>query len=261
MSSKDLRIPNFKPISLIKYDDAFYLSNILKKYDNLRKTNDFFFSLNPYHKNIYRYILELENIYRDIILTINRINGHYKISNRQLELFTKINMLNEYEQTEYDELLKYDLQGYLRLDIRILFVFINIFMDKIPKFLNSLFKPGTKPRSSSYHRYVKSLEKFNGTEIDHLKRIVNSAYIWYEDIKEIRDAYVVHQPAIHGASAYGDDYISTVLSTSKYKGIRYKPISNEYIQSIINVLEKFVKDVTNFLETHYDNIPLTIDIQ
>ena len=252
-SSIASKISKIKPVGIINYDSSFDLSEFQ---EGMRGK---FSKLDYYEKNMYRRIEELKYIHKDIILTLDRINEHISLANRQLELFNKMGdrTITKVEEKEYRESVSYDQQGYLNLDVRILFVLIGVFMDKMPRLLNSLLKRGKKPKGSSFYRYKNSIKKYGGKELDELKKIIHSTEWYYGKggVKDIRDDYVIHHPAGQGLSSRGPNYISSTIATRRDEVLRLESISNESIQAIILVLEKFIRDIHRFIKENYNSIP------
>ena len=252
-SSIASKIPKLKPADIINYDSSFDLSEFQEEMRGK------FSKLNNYEKNMYRRIEELKHIHKDIILTLDRINEHISLANRQIELFNKMGdrTITKVEEKEYLDSFKNEQSGYLNLDIRILFVLIGVFMDKMPKLLNSLLKPGIKPMDKNYYRYKNSIKKYEGKELDKLKKIIHSTAWYYGKggVKDIRDDYVIHHPAGQGLSSRGPNYIASTIATRRNEVLILKSISNESIQAIILLFETFIKDIHRFVKENYSNVP------
>lgn len=257
-SSIASKIHKIKPVGIINYESSFDLSEFQEEMRGK------FSKLDYYKKNMYRRIEELKNIHKDITLTLNRINKHISLANRQGELFNKMGdrTITKVEEKEYRESLSNDQQGYLNLDIRILFVLIGVFMDKMPRLLNSLLKRGKKPKGNSFYRYKNSIKKYGGKELDELKKIIHSTKWYYGKggVKDIRDDYVIHHPAGQGLSSRGPNNISSTIGTRREEVLRLESISNEYIQAIILMLEQFTGDIHRFIKKNYASIPHEISL-
>lgn len=204
--------------------------------------------------------LDLRHCFFDLRLVILRINENIEKMNREFELIdTSIErkLINK-EAEEFINLSIYS--DYMLLDVKSLFIWINIFLDKMSKYLTSLILPSEKmPSNSGFHDFLRDIKKkFKGNEIDKLTKILTDYEMWYENIKNIRDDYVIHHSKFYFRDVgRSEESIYVPLGTGKIKRIS---ISNEYIDAQLLLFKNLLRDLNVFLCENIESLPFRIDL-
>jgi len=215
---------------------------------------------------------DLSGIFYELRCIVLRINEDIRKLNKQDDLFKKLTRIDEHGELLNNELTEeerdviaekfIDLNIYINyyvLDIKSLYVWIMIFMDKLPKYLKLFInRKRQKISTYSFRRFVNSLQNQKGREIEQLTLILNAHRSWFEEIKDIRDDYTIHNPriTIPGITSSGSrDYISGLLGTTRQDKSSNLPISNEIIDVHLSLLKKILRDLNGFLNDNIQNMP------
>jgi hypothetical protein len=225
--------------------DSFYeLRNDL----NLRKSN---------FNNFISYYLDLKNVFNIIKLSLLRLNDHIDKFNDYNKLFL-LYKDGKTSPNDEKEMLKLEIHFvYFKLDCKTLFIQSSIFMDKIGKFLSVLFQD-RGPESKNYFHFVNSINKYKNKGIDELIRLINAYPVMYDELKNIRDNYIIHQSKETLGSVIGPDYFSISLGTRKGGMPKFVSISNEYIDVFTSQLKSYLKNLNKYLCNNVEKIPFRI---
>jgi len=212
------------------------------------------------------FYLDLSRCFSEIRMIILRLNNDIMYINRLFEIYLSLDReLTDEETEEYLSLDKYI--NFFNIDIESLFIWITMFMDKLAKFLHSLIHAsGRMPSNKGFNRFLNDLIKYKKEgkikekEIGNMIRILNSYITWWNDIKDIRDDYIIHhQRQFLTGVAKGGEIVSGSFGTFKEKG-KTISISNEYIDAQLLILKSLLKDLNEFLCENIEALPFKIEI-
>ena len=206
---------------------------------------------------------DLHSVFLDLALIISRINEDGTKVNRREELFEIIHDRHwtDEEEREYENL------GFgvncLLFDVKSLLINITIYMDVLAKFLSLCIKSNRQPRNRSFERFRKDLKNYRGPEIEVLKRIVNEYATWYDEIKNLRDDFIIHHPAGRHALEFFDGIAHIPLTTTKKEynhghiidGAIAKSLSIEKIDSTLSQLKILLTELNKYLTEKINAIP------
>jgi hypothetical protein len=206
---------------------------------------------------------DLHCVFLDLALIISRINEDGTKVNRREELLeiTHDRMWTEEEEKEYESF------GYavncLLLDVKTLLINIMIFMDVLTQFLNLCIKSKKQPRSSSFARFKKDLKNYRGREIEELKEMIYENTGWFDEIKDLRDDFIVHHPAARHTLEFLDGVAHIPLTTTKkgynqrhiILGAIAKSISIEKIDSTLSQLKELLREMNEYLCERINTLP------
>lgn len=195
-------------------------------------------------------ILDMSSIHNDIHHVIERINSEIKVIHPlNLEFYRKFQKYSSASMKVIDEFLL------INMDIKTLYLFFIILIDKIPKFLNLLFVKSRSPRDRSFEDYKKSIIKYEGgEEFNKLKSIILSYCSYHEEIKNFRDDCIAHHSVGKIPIAYGKDNLWFVFGYEFNNEIMWKKIDIDEIQSHIILMLLLFRDIATWLDDNLVNI-------
>ena len=250
----------FSPLKEIEWRAEYNLGKSFLKELESSKTN-IEASLD---KELWLRACDLHCAFIDIALIISRINEDGTKVNRREELHEIAHgrMWTDEEEKEFES-FSYAI-NYLVLDVKTLIININIFMDVLAKFLVLFIKKSEKlPESKNFPRFKKHLKNYKGREIDELKKIIYENTEWFDDIKDLRDDFVIHHPAGRHALEFFDGIAHIPLTTTKKEynrghiidGAIAKSISLEKIDSTLSQLKELLKELNKYLYEKINTLP------
>ena len=137
-----------------------------------------------------------------------------------------------------------------------LLLFGRILMDKIARLLHDVLRGNKIPSCNRFQDWRKKIKKFEGEGISELKKLVLKAN-WFEDLKNLRDDYVVH----HGFSesslgTHGND-IGIHLHSYR-KRCKDVFVNVEKISELFQEIWLFMSSLNSFLCSSLDLLPIEI---
>jgi len=230
---------------------------------SLHEFRDKFISL-KLHVNIPNFMsihTDLSNLFSELNHIVKRLNNDISDANRILDIWDKVVEDKKIDEVQDKELDEAEYIAYFHIDIKTLYIWFMIFMDKLPKFLILLFKRmESMPETRDYDHFYKSLKNYKGKEIEELYIILNAYYIWFKEIKDIRDDYTIHHPRISMhflTSSKSKEYISGSIGTVRKDQPQSIPISNEKIDAQLQVFLGFIRSLNDFLCKNVEKIPFS----
>lgn len=207
--------------------------------------------------------LDLHCVFLDLALIVSRINEDGSIVNRQEELFKIAHdrMWTDEEEKEYES-LQFSI-NYLLLDVKTLLVNIVIFMDVLAQFLSLCIRSEKQPKSKSFSSFERDLKKYEGREIEELKKMIGENTDWFDDVKDLRDDFIIHHPAARHTLEFRDGVAYIPLTTTK-KGHDQRhivldaiarSISIEKIDSILSQLKELLKKLNEYFYKNIHMLP------
>ena len=230
-------------MKLLQEEINFYLKDFYRKLQNSPlNCDDQIKALNL--------ILDMSSIHNDIHHVTKRINSEIKVIHPlNLEFNRKFQKNSSASMKVIDEFLL------INMDIKPLYLFFLILIDKIPKFLNLLFVKGHSPRDRSFEEYKKSIRKYEGgEEFKKLKSIILSYWLYHKEIKNFRDDCIVHHSIGKNPMAYGEDNLWFVFGYEFNNEILWKTIDIDKIQSHITLMLLLFRDIATWLDYNLANI-------
>jgi len=214
-------------------------------------------------KKLWLKSFDLHCVFLDLALIVSRINEDGAKVNRREELFEIAHdrMWTDEEEKEYKS-LGYTV-NYLMLDVKTLLINIMIFMDILTQFLSLCIKSKKQPRSSSFARFKKDLKNYRGRGIDELKEMIYENTDWFDEVKDLRDDFIVHHPAARHTLEFHDGIAHIPLTTTKkgydqrhiVLGAIAKSISIEKIDSTLSQLKELLKELNEYLCERINTLP------
>ena len=217
-------------------------------------------------KKLWLKCLDLQGVFLDLGLIVSRINEDGSIINRRQE-FLEIahdRMWTNDEAKEYES-LEYAI-SYLLLDVKTLLINIMIFMDVLARFLSLCIRSKKQPNSRSFSKFKKDLENYKGRETEELKEMIYEKTSWFDEVKDLRDDFIVHHPAARHVLEFrgGEAYVPFTTTTRGYNeqkkskivmGAIAKSISVKKIDDIISQLKEFLGDLNEYLSQRINMLP------
>lgn len=253
----------FVPLPEINLRKEYYLSRFVEKL--LRSSTKT--QIREWRvKKMRLYNKDLRHLFHDIALIVSRINRDGSRFNRREELFD-IAHNRSWTDSEEEEMENLDLiVDFFLLDVRSLLIFINVFMDKLARFL-ALFitKNGEQISQRSFYSFQDVLAKLEGDEIRNFSQLVNDYTRWFKDVKKWRDQFVIHDPGAGGAIVFKDGRAYAALTRReggegepKYiiMDSRAEDIPVDRIDEILYQLKEFLKVLDEYLCSHINTLPI-----
>jgi len=230
-------------VKLLQEEINFYLNDFNRKIQNSPLNRDD-------QIKVLKLILDMSSIHNEIHHVIKRINSEIKVIH---PLFLEFNRKFQKNSSASMEIVDEFLL--INMDIKTLYLFFLILIDKLPKFLNLLFVKGNRPRDGSFEDYKKSIRKYEGEEeFKKLESIIQSYWRYHKEIKDFRDDCIVHHSVNKNPIAYGEDNLWFVFGYESNSEILWKSIDIDEIQSHITLMLKLFRDIATWLDDNFENI-------
>jgi len=211
----------------------------------------------PHLKSASRIQDELHGQYVDLCLILDRINEHIENWNVEGAAFNKLASGEDSKEVRdiFNEAQERSKKDYLNLDIRVFFIFMNSFMDRVPLLIKSYFVSQSLPAHRSYSRFLSSLDKFSGKDIEKVKTLIASTKAWFPYVKEARDDYIIHQYSARGISHGRTGVASTTLTSKKKGGMSIIQTDTKFIEFLYDRLYFFLTELNDYLVSNADVAP------
>lgn len=257
---KNFPLCRIVPLKEINSHSDYYLKEFLEK---MRSANNV--EIKPCLKRIYTEGMGLFGNFNQIALIVSRINEDIGRINRNEELFciaTIGGQLTEDETQELDKSTK-NVELFC-LDTASVLVFVNIFMDKMAKFLGQLIK-AERVRTKSFGHFMNDLRKLKADKIRELIQLIDEHTKWFVDFKNMRNVFVVHHPGAGRAVEFLDSKAFVVLTTAKegtkeanhvLMNSKAKGISIDDIDDSLERLKSLLKKLNEFLCENLGSLPI-----
>jgi len=206
--------------------------------------------------------MDLSGIFYELKCIAMRINEDSKkiIRMKELHELTTREARTHLTQKELDDLLieESDLHVYINyyiLDVKSIYIWMMIFIDKLAKYLGVFIKRERNVKTSSFRRFLNSIKTKKGKEIEQLTSILTSYRPWFKTIKDTRNNYTTHHPSITlPGIVMTKNGFSTDLQTSRGDKPSMRA-SNDRIDHDIAQLKKLLKELNDFLCKNIQTIP------
>jgi len=208
---------------------------------------------------------DLYHIFVDIARIVSRINQDGHGINRMEELYSIANS-RSWTDSEAEEMENLDhVLGFLLLDIRSLLIFIVMFMDKLARFVSLIINK--KLSNDSFYHFKQELVNLGGKEIQEFGQLINDNTEWFENVRVLRNVFVVHHPGAGGVMVFKNGKPSAGLTTRKkinreHKYIimdsQAKDISMDEINKILLQLRKLLIVLDGYLCSHINILPIEV---
>lgn len=143
----------------------------------------------------------------------------------------------------------------INVDLISFIFFSRILMDKISRLLFNIVDGGNKPSSKSFQDWRKKIGKYDGEGLGELRKIIENAD-WFDELKTLRDDYIVHHGFQLAHIAVSENQLGMDLrSSSKEKEVFY---TIESIQKLSQKMYEFLEDLNKFLCDNFDLLPIRI---
>ncbi len=199
-------------------------------------------------KKINQILNDMKAIHRDIGFIVKRINEESKI-------FPTDYLKNDQYWTF--PFMHTDDYIYLCMDIKTIYWYILLQLDKIPKFLNLLFEGGgNKPQINSMRNYLKTIcNKKGDKNFDDLKNIILSYKNYHDEIDKIRDKLTAHDVAANQHLILSNNYWGIVLRGYTNDDIVYKVITRDLLEKDLSQLAYLFIEIHQFLSERINQLP------
>lgn len=241
------------PLQKIDWRKEFYLKEVLDKLESLQNA-----------RSIQVEGDGLSTLFMYLAMIAERTNEDGAKFNLVEEIYQHVNSNKKLTDSEIKELDKGPFYVSLFcLDISSLIIFVRIFMDKLARFLRLLIAmEGVK--TNSFTSFKRSLKELKGKEIEAFVRVIEENTIWFDELKDLRDNYVVHYPGSATALFFADSKAYVTLTTSKRtkepKSIlmnsEARNISIQEIDHFLTNLKMLLFNLNDFLTKNLDMLPL-----
>jgi hypothetical protein len=243
------------PLQKIDWRKEFYLKEVLHKLESLQ--------------NVRSIQVEgdgLSALFMYLAMIAERINEDGAKFNLIEEIYQHVNSNKKLTDSEIEELDKGPFYVSLFcLDMSSLIIFLRIFMDKLARFLGLLMAMrGIKTKSFAV--FKGSLKELKGKEIEAFVRVIEENTTWFDELKDLRDDYVVHHPGSATALLLADGKAYVTLTTSKrtkepkhvLMNSEAKDIPIEEIDSLLSNLKKLLSNLSAFLAENLEKLPFKV---
>jgi cell division protein FtsB len=255
-----VRIPLLQEID---WENQFYLMEFKHKLES-EKTN-----IEEHRcERLWSSCTDLSYIFIDIALIVLRINEDCRKVNRHKKLFDKALKGESWTNEEGKEIesLHYAI-NYLNLDVRTLLVNVIVFMDSIARFLSWTIKAKTQVKSKSFVKFRKNIAEYKGKEVQQMRRLLDEKTHWFNEIKKLRDNFIIHHAAARSGLEILDGETHVPLTTSKGGYTRLhitlgsvtRNISMKEIDAVLSDLKCLLKNLNNFLCERINQLPIKIE--
>ena len=248
------------PLKEINSHSDYYLKEFLEKMCSANNVE-----IKSCLKRVYTEGMGLFGIFNQIALIVSRINEDIGRINRNEELFRIATIGGQLTEDETHELDKSTNNVELFcLDTASVLIFVNIFMDKLAKFLGQLIK-AEKVRTKNFSCFMDSLRELKIGKIRELVQLIDEHTKWFVDFKDARDDFVVHHPGAGRAIELLDGKAFVVLTTAKggtkeakhvLMNSEAKGISIDDISDSLERLRSLLKNLNEFLCENLGSLPI-----
>lgn len=208
-------------------------------------------------------IHDLGAIFYEIKCIIKRINDDLmKLNSRRdlLDIVDDINLTEEEKDSLIEEHLDLDVFiNYLIIDIKSLYVWLLIFLDKIPEMTLTTFQYNQKGiKDDSYNNFIETIKNSEHNRLKELYIIFNVYDEYFQNVRKIRHHYTIHKSKITlpgMTTTQKRDYFSITLSTYKKEYAPIIVLDNELINSHLLLLKSFLRDLNGYLCKNIKEMP------
>lgn len=204
--------------------------------------------------------LNLSHNFVDIALIVSRIDEDRVKVNRIIELFEiartrEDRMWTDEEANEYETLTH--AVNFFTLDVRTLLIYVVVFMDTLAKFLSWTIKATRQPSSRSFAAFRKDILNYRGDEVQRLSHLLNEGTVWFKDVIDLRDDFIIHHPAAMAGLGFANGRASVHLRTSKgdqWQVVKRIPVKR--IDGYLSQLKDLLRNLNEFLCSRTAVLPI-----
>jgi len=198
-------------------------------------------------------IHDLGDIAFEIKVIIQRINDDLiKFNDAPDFMDVENENLSEDEKDKIiDEMLDSSIYiNHLIIDIKSLFIWLMMFLDKIPDLIVILFNKNPGIKIATYSDFIKSIKKNDNEKVIELWDLFYAYDITFQKIRTIRHKYTIHKSksTLAGVTSNANkSYFGIQLHTYEKKLDPSITLNNDNIDSFIIILKAFLKDLNKYL--------------